>query len=161
MKTNPKKVTVDQQAIIQLTADLQRMRADFENYRKRVDTEKTIAKEAGRVSALAGILDIIDTIDRAVSHIPVELQDNPWAQGVAGLDRLLDKNLADLGIKKIVATPGTKFDPHFHEAVQFDEDSVGNSEVVAEELRPGYLLDEKPFRPAMVKVKRQEKGEKK
>lgn len=155
MKNNQKKLTEDQQAVINLTADLQRTRADFENYRKRVDAEKAVAKELGKVSTLTGILDIIDAIDRAINHIPNDLESNSWVQGVASLDRLLAKNLADLGVKKIIATEGTKFDPNFHEAVQFEEDSVGENEVVAEELRPGYLLDDKPLRPAMVKVKRQ------
>jgi len=57
-------------------------------------------------------------------------------------------------VTRIVATPGTPFDPELHQAVQFDEDAVGEHEVVEEELQAGYLLNGSPLRHAMVKVTR-------
>jgi len=149
-----KKDTQHEERIAELTADLQRTRADFENYRKRVDAEKTQAREAGRNAAIMKLLPVIDTIERATRHIPEDLADNKWAQGVAGLSRNLDKTLAGLGLEKIVAEPGTVFDPELHEAIQFDEDAEGEEEVIAEELQPGYLQDDKPLRHAMVRVTR-------
>jgi molecular chaperone GrpE len=141
-------------ALTELTMDLQRTRADFENYRKRVDSEKQAAREAGQASAILKLLPVIDNIERAIGHLPEDLADNAWAQSVAGLVKQLDKSLEGLNLKRIEATPGTPFDPEVHEAIQFDEDAEGDKEVIAEELQAGYTLGGLPIRHAMVKVTR-------
>lgn len=152
--TKSKKTDELEQQITALTADLQRTRADFENYRKRVEFEKTQAREAGRSAAIIKLLPTIDDIERAIAHQPKELADNKWAQGVAGLTKKLEKSLEQLNVKRIEAAPDTLFDPELHEAIQFDEDAEGKSEIVAAELQAGYLLDGRPIRHAMVKVTR-------
>lgn len=144
-----------EQQIGELTADLQRTRADFENYRKRVDLEKQSAREAGQAAAVLKLLPVIDNIERAVAHTPAELQENKWVQGIAGLVKNLEKSLENLNLQRIKAVPGTTFDPELHEAIQFDEDAEGEHEVIAEELQAGYLLGGRPIRHAMVKVTRQ------
>lgn len=141
--------------IEELTADLQRTRADFENYRKRVEMEKQSARNAGESMAIMKLLPVIDNIDRAVAHIPDDLADNKWAQGIAGLVKHLEKSLDNLNVKRIDAKPGTPFDPELHEAVQFEEEAEGEHEVIAEELQAGYTLNGQIMRPAMVKVTRQ------
>ncbi len=143
-----------EQQLGELTLDLQRTRADFENYRKRVDIEKQAAQSHGATKMVLKLLPVIDTIDRAIVHMPDELRDNQWAQGVAGLDKQLQKILDELHIERIDAAPGTVFDPALHQAVQMD-DAEGEREVIAEELQSGYLLDGKPVRHAMVRVTRQ------
>lgn len=149
-----KKPDANDEQIAELTRDLQRTRADFENYRKRVEAEKTSARNVGRSSAIEQLLPVIDDIDRALSHMPDELKDNTWANGVAGLEKKLQKALESLGLTRIDATEGVHFNPDLHEAVQFDEDGDGEHEVVAEELRAGYLLGDAVLRPAMVRVNR-------
>lgn len=144
-----------EQQLGELTIDLQRTRADFENYRKRVEQEKTAARTAGQASAIVKLLPVIDNIERAIAHQPAELADNKWAQSVAGLVKNLDKSLESLNLQRIVATPGTAFNPELHEAIQFDEEAEGDQEVIAEELQAGYLLSGQPIRHAMVKVTRQ------
>ncbi len=144
-----------EQQLGELTADLQRTRADFENYRKRVEQEKTAARSAGQAAAILKLLPVIDNIERAIAHTPAELQDNKWAQGIAGLVKNLEKALEGLNLKRIDAAPGTTFDPELHEAIQFDEDAEGQHEVIAEELQAGYLLGGQPIRHSMVKVTRQ------
>lgn len=143
-----------EEKLVDAIADLQRTRADFENYRNRVEAEKKSARDAGQMSAILKLLPVIDNIERAVSHMPADLSDNKWAQGVAGLAKNLDKSLSDLNLKRIDAKPGTPFNPELHEAIQFD-DSEGEHEVIAEELQSGYLLGETPIRHAMVKVTKQ------
>lgn len=140
--------------VAELTIDLQRTRADFENYRKRVESEKTAARDAGQAAAILRLLPVIDTIERAVTHIPADLADNKWAQGVAGLVRQLDKSLEGLNLRRIEASPGTVFNPELHEAIQFDDSAEGDKEVIAEELQAGYTMNGNPVRPAMVKVTR-------
>ncbi len=144
-----------EQQVAELTIDLQRTRADFENYRKRVEQENASARNAGQASAILKLLPVIDNIERAIAHLPEDLADNKWAQSVAGLVKNLDKSLDGLNVRRIVATPGTPFDPEVHEAIQFDEDAEGEHEVIAEELQAGYLLGGAPIRHAMVKVTRQ------
>lgn len=150
-KPTKKELELTQQ-LAELTADLQRTRADFENYRKRVDSEKQAARESGQASAILRLLPVIDNIERAIAYIPEDLQDNKWALSVAGLVKNLEKSLDSLNLKRIEAAPGTVFDPEVHEAIQFDEDAAGDQEVVAEELQAGYKLGDKVIRHAMVKV---------
>ncbi|MFZ3010141.1 MAG: nucleotide exchange factor GrpE [Candidatus Microsaccharimonas sp.] len=144
-----------EQQMGELTLDLQRTRADFENYRKRVDAEKQAARESGQASAILKLLPVIDNIERAIAYTPEELKDNSWVQSVAGLVRHLEKSLESLNLTRIEATPGTAFDPELHEAIQFDEDATGEKEVVAEELQAGYRLNGHVIRHAMVKVTKQ------
>lgn len=144
-----------QQQLGELTLDLQRTRADFENYRKRVEAEKQSAHQMGQAKSVMKLLPVIDTIERAIANVPEELKDNPWAKGVAGLNKQLDKQLKEIGLEKINAKPGTLFNPELHQAVQFDEAAEGEKEVIAEELRAGYTLDGVVIRDAMVKVTRQ------
>ena len=143
-----------EQQIGELTQDLQRTRADFENYRKRVEVEKEQAKQTGKTQAVMKLLPVIDNIDRAVAHLPAELQGNAWADGVVKLSKHLDKMVGDLSLERIAIIPGeTLFDPSLHEAIQMD-DAEGDTEVVAEELQTGWKLGDTVIRPAMVKVTR-------
>ena len=144
-----------QQQLGELTLDLQRTRADFENYRKRVEAEKQSAHSMGQVKSVMKLLPVIDTIERAIANVPEELQDNAWAKGVASLGKQLDKQLKEIGLEKINAKPGTLFNPELHQAIQFDESAEGDKEVIAEELRAGYILNGAVIRDAMVKVTRQ------
>lgn len=139
----------------ELTADLQRTRADFENYRKRAEGERLLARESGQASAILKLLPVIDNIERAIAYTPEELKDNKWVQGVAGLVKSLEKSLEHMDVKRIDAKPGTAFDPELHEAIQIDEDATGENEVIAEEMMAGYTLGGRPIRHAMVKVTRQ------
>lgn len=137
------------------TADLQRLQADFENYRKRAEEEKTRARELGASLSVMKLLPVIDTVERAVAHLPEDLHDHPWAKGVSGLVKQLDSALAGLSVARIDANPGTPFDPELHEAIQFDEEATGETEVISEQLQAGYLQDGRVLRHAMVKVTRQ------
>lgn len=143
-----------EQRIGELTLDLQRTRADFENFRKRVDIDRQQAMARGEAKSALKMLPVIDTIERAIVHIPEDIAEHPWVKGVAGLVKQLDKALADMGISRIEATPGTPFDPEVHQAIQMDEEAKGDQEVIAEELQAGYTLDGAPIRHAMVKVTR-------
>lgn len=137
----------------ELTTDLQRTRADFENYRKRIDVEKEHARSMGKAQAILKLLPVIDTIERAIAHMPEHLQDDKWAQGIAGLAKNLEKSLESLDLRRIDAKPGTLFDPELHEAIQMEE-SEGEQEVIAEELQSGYKLGNDVIRHSMVKVTR-------
>lgn len=143
-----------EQQVGELTLDLQRTRADFENYRKRVDADRAATYQHGQSAAVVKLLPVIDNIERAIAHMPPELADNKWAQGVTSLVKNIEKSLESMNVKRIEATPGTVFNPELHEAIQIDEDAEGDKEVVAEELQAGYTHAGVPIRHAMVKVTR-------
>jgi molecular chaperone GrpE len=151
-----KEIEYDQK-LGELTQDLQRTRADFENYVKRSETEKVMARESGQASTILKLLPVIDNIERAIAYTPAELKDNAWVQSVAGLVNNLEKSLESMDLKRIDAKPGTVFNPDLHEAILFDEaevDSPNGEEVIAEEMQPGYMLGGRPIRHSMVKVTR-------
>lgn len=149
-KTDP--VQDNQVLVAELTTDLQRIRADFENYHKRTEQEKEQARKNGSDAMLMKILPVIDTIDRAITHVPEDLEDNQWVKGIVSAKKSVDKVLNSLDVVRVDASPGTEFNAEVHEAIQFDEDSEGDTEVVAEELQSGYMHSGRPIRHAMVRV---------
>lgn len=128
--------------IAELTADLQRTRADFENFRKQVEIQKENEKKAARLATVYKLLPLIDDMDRAILNYP-ELE--PIA-------KTLEKTLGELNLTKIATDEGTEFNPDLHEAVMVEGD--GEKEIISETLRTGYLYDGEVLRAAMVKVKR-------
>jgi len=152
---NNKKDSELEQKLGELTQDLQRTRADFENYRKRSELDKISMYESGQANAILKLLPVIDNIERAIVHIPKELKNDVWVQGVASLIKNLEKSLDNMNLKRIDASPGVTFNPDLHEAIQFDEQAEGQHEVIAEEMQAGYTLGGRPIRHAMVKVTRQ------
>lgn len=147
-----KKAELEQQ-VGELTADIQRIQADFINYRTRAEEDKQRGIVAGKAAAILKLLPVIDNIDRAVGHIPAELADNPWAKGISSLGKSLDKSLDEMGVTRIAAV-GQPFDPNFHEAISAEGE--GTHEIVTEELRAGYMLEGQVIRHSMVKVTRQD-----
>ncbi|MDO4902485.1 MAG: nucleotide exchange factor GrpE [bacterium] len=137
----------------QLLSDLQRTRADFENFRKNVEIRVSNAQILGEKKAILNFLPILDDIERAIAHLPADLAENAWAQNVVKMATNLEKSLANAGVEKIDSSKGAPFNPDFHEAVQFDDDGEGE-EIVAEQLRAGYKLKGEVLRAAMVKVGR-------
>lgn len=138
--------------IEELTNDLIRTRADFENYRKRVESEKEQAKVVAKSAIISKLLPIIDDIELAISYAPEDLKDNPWVKGVNKLSLKLETSLSNLGIKAIDAKNDTIFDPKLHDAISMDDSSEGEEEIILEELRKGYLYNDAVIRPSMVKV---------
>ncbi|MBQ6147465.1 nucleotide exchange factor GrpE [Candidatus Saccharibacteria bacterium] len=125
-----------------LLSDLQRTRADFENYRKNVEKEKENFGKLIKFSTVEKVLPLLDDLDRAISAYPKELKP---------LEKNFAKALKNLELEKIETAPGTEFNPELHEAVLV-EPSDGEKEVIKETLRPGYFYQGEILRPAMVKV---------
>lgn len=128
----------------ELIADLQRTRADFENYRKQVELQRTQAMETARFATVSKILPLLDDIDRAIQAHPAEL--SPLAKS-------FEKILTELKLIKINSEPGVEFDPELHDAIAMDDEEAGERTVVTETLRSGYFYDGQVLRPAMVKAK--------
>ena len=127
--------------LIELTQDLQRTRADFENYRKQMDAQKAQAMSFAKLETVRKILPLLDDMDRAIASTP-ELKP---------LEKSLEKTLTELNLAKIPAAPGTDFNPAVHDAVSMEE-GTGTKEIVKAELRAGYTYEGEILRPAMVTV---------
>lgn len=129
--------------ITELTNDLQRTRADFENYRKQVEAQKQSAENAAKLATVYKVLPLLDDIDRAIATY----------QELAPLAKSLEKTLSELSLAKIDSAEGADFNPDLHDAISMD-DGDGAKEVISETLRPGYYYGKDVLRPAMVRVKR-------
>lgn len=128
--------------IVELTNDLQRTRADFENFRKQVDLQKENERNNAKLATVYKILPLLDDIDRAI---------NSYGE-LKPLEKSLEKSLKDLGLEKIDSSEGVEFNPDLCDAVMVEGE--GEKEIIAETLRPGYYYDNEVLRAAMVKVKR-------
>ena len=131
-----------------LLADLQRVQADFVNFKRSVDSQLAQAEQRGQLKVTVKFLDIIDDIERALSHVPENLQNNPWVQGLKKVYQGLLKKMTELKLNKIEAL-GADFNPELHEAVMRGDT---DSEKVTEVLKNGYTYEGVVVRHAMVKV---------
>ena len=150
----PKKTDEFEQQIGELTADLQRVRADFENYRKRVEGDLERAKETGERKAVTKILPILDLLDQVFVNMPDDLRETDYGKGIILTMTNVTKTCAELNLVAIPVKVGAEFNHDFMHAVQFDENSEGDKEVVAEVLQGGYAYNGEVLRPAMVRVVR-------
>jgi molecular chaperone GrpE len=139
-----------EQKIGELTEALQRERADATNQRRHHEVELQNARNHAKVSVVQEILPVIDNFERALAHVPKDLEGNDYIKGVQSVAKQFEKTLAELGVEKI-KTVGQPFDPELHEAVQMEEGD-GKQEMVSEELQSGYKLGDSVIRHAMVKV---------
>lgn len=144
-----------QKKIDELTEALQRERADAVNVRRRAEQQRTQLGEFYKAMVVRNLLPAMDNLDRALKHVPKDLDGNDYVKGVQGVVKQFEKVFSDLGVERI-KTVGEEFDPKYHEAVSM-EDSGGTVEVVCEELQPGYKLGDEIIRHAMVKVKMEKK----
>lgn len=129
----------------ELIGDLQRTRADFENFRKQVDLQREQAKNVAKYATVSKFLPLIDDMSRAIKAHPDLL---------SPIQKTLDKTLKSLNLSLIDSNVGTAFNPEYHNAISMD-DGEGEKEVIAEELIPGYLYEGQVLRAAMVRVKHQ------
>lgn len=140
MKKESKKVADEK--ITELTADLQRTRADFENYRKQTELQKENERRSVKFATVYKFLPLIDDIDRAISNY----------KELSPLAKTLEKTLKDLGLAKIDTSVDSEFNPDLCEAIMVEGD--GEKELISETLRSGYYYEGEVLRPAMVKVKK-------
>ncbi len=142
-----------QQQVDDLTEALKRERADAMNLRRRNDEERASMGPYYKSMVINELLPVIDNFERALKHVPKNLENNDYVKGVQGVVKQFEDTLKKLGVEKI-KTVGESFDPKLHEAVAMEEGD-GTKEVVSEELQSGYRLGEEIIRHAMVKVKMQ------
>ncbi|HMT19356.1 MAG TPA: nucleotide exchange factor GrpE [Candidatus Saccharibacteria bacterium] len=137
----------------QLNEALLRERADAMNVRKRADEERTKLAGFYKAHVVKELLPVIDNFERALKHLPTELEGNEYIKGIQGIVKQFEQTLSKIGVTRI-KTVGEHFDPMVHEAVTMEEGD-GEHEIVSEELQSGYMLGDEVVRHAMVRVKAQ------
>ena len=137
--------------IEELTDRLKRSMAEFDNFRKRTEKEKSVMYEIGAKDIIEKILPVVDNFERGLATIPDDAKGTPFADGMEKIYKQLIKTLDDLGVKPIEAV-GKEFDPSFHNAVMHVEDESLGENIVAAELQKGYMYRETVIRHSMVQV---------
>lgn len=152
--SNSKQVAEEfEQQIAELTEALQRERADVINVRRRHDEQMVNLKNVVKAGIVRDLLPVVDNFERALKHVPKDLEKNDYIKGVQGVVKQFETTLKEIGVHRI-KTVGEAFNPVLHEAVSMEE-GEGTSEVVSEELQAGYQLGDEIIRHAMVRVKMQ------
>ena len=146
-----KKKDKKDEKIEELTDRLTRQMAEFDNYRKRTDKEKSQMYEIGARDVIEKILPIVDNFERGLAAVPEDEKDNPFAEGMEKIYKQLMTTLDGIGVKPIEAV-GQEFNPDFHNAVMHVEDEELGENVVAEEFQKGYIYRDSVVRHSMVKV---------
>ena len=137
--------------IEELTDRLLRIMAEFVNYRKRTEKEKSAMFEIGARDIIEKILPVVDNFERGLAAVPEEDKGAPFAEGMEKIYKQLMKTLEDAGVKPIEAV-GQPFDPNFHNAVMhIDDESLGEN-TIAMELQKGYTYRDTVVRHSMVQV---------
>ena len=150
-KASEKKKDPKDEKIDELNDKLKRSMAEFDNYRKRTDKEKSAMYEIGAKDVIEKILPIVDNFERGLAAVPEEEKDSPFADGMEKIYKQFVKTLDDMGVKPIEAV-GKPFDPNFHNAVMHVEDENLGENVVAVELQKGYTYKDSIVRHSMVQV---------
>jgi molecular chaperone GrpE len=127
-----------------LTADLQRLQAEYANYRKRVERDRAVAHETAIGSVLTELLAILDDIDRAADH-------NELTGGFKAIADHMAAVTSRFGLEKF-GTEGELFDPQIHDALMHDTSSDVQAPTASKILQPGYKYKERILRPARVAV---------
>ena len=145
-----KKDKKDEQ-IEELTDKVKRQMAEFDNFRKRTEKEKSQMYDMGAKTIVEKILPVIDNFERGLAAVPEDNKEDAFVVGMDKIYRQMLTVLEEAGVKPIEAV-GAEFDPNFHNAVMHVEDETLGENVVAEELQKGYMYRDTVVRHSMVIV---------
>ena len=137
--------------IEELTDRLTRQMAEFDNFRKRTEKEKSQMYEIGAKDIIDKILPVVDNFERGLNGVKEEEKNDPFIQGMEMVYKQLMTTLEGVGVKPIEAV-GQEFNPDFHNAVMHVEDENFGENIVAEEFQKGYMYRDSVVRHSMVKV---------
>ena len=149
-KTDKKQEALKQK-VEELEDRVKRQMAEFENFRKRTEKEKTMMFETGAKSVIEKILPVVDNFERGLATVSEEEKDSPFAQGMEMIYKQLMTELENMQVKPIPAV-GEEFNPDFHNAVMQVESDEYESGIVAQELQKGYTYRDSVVRHSMVAV---------
>lgn len=144
-----KKKDKKEEKIEELTDQVKRQMAEFDNFRKRTEREKSQMFDLGAKSVIEKILPVIDNFERGLAQAPE--QEDPFVEGMEKIYKSMLQELESIGVKPIEAE-GKEFDPNLHNAVMHVEDDSVGENIVVQELQKGYTYHDSVVRHSMVKV---------
>ena len=150
-KRKDKKQDAMKEKVEELEDRVKRQMAEFDNFRKRTEKEKTAMFETGARSVIEKILPVVDNFERGLASVSEEAKDGALAQGMQMIYKQLMTELENLDVKPIPAV-GEEFNPEFHNAVMQTQSDEFESGVVAQELQKGYTYRDSVVRHSMVAV---------
>ena len=140
-----------EQQIEELTDRLKRNMAEFDNFRKRTEKEKSSMYVIGAKDIIEKILPVLDNFERGLAAVPEDEKGSSFAEGIEKIYKQFVKTLEDAGVESIEAV-GKQFDPNLHNAVMHVEDEEAGENIVVEEFMKGYMYKGSVVRHSMVKV---------
>ena len=146
-----KKKDKKDEKIEELTDKLTRQMAEFDNFRKRTEKEKSQMYEVGAKDIIEKILPVVDNFERGLGAVTEEEKENAFVQGMEKVYKQLMTTLEGIEVKPIEAV-GKEFDPNFHNAVMHVEDEEAGENIITEEFQKGYMYHDSVVRHSMVKV---------
>lgn len=146
-----KKQDALKEKIEELEDKVKRQMAEFDNFRKRTEKEKSAMFEMGAKNVIEKILPVVDNFERGLAAIPEEQKNDAFAEGMEMIYKQLISELEKMEVKPIPAV-GEEFDPNFHNAVMQVESEEYESGVIAQELQKGYTYRDSVVRHSMVAV---------
>lgn len=150
-KKKDKKQDAMKERVEELEDRVKRQMAEFDNFRKRTEKEKTAMFETGARSVIEKILPVVDNFERGLASVSEEEKDGALAQGMQMIYKQLMTELENLDVKPIPAV-GEEFNPEFHNAVMQTQSDEFESGVIAQELQKGYTYRDSVVRHSMVAV---------
>lgn len=150
-KFRDKKQDALKEKVEELEDRVKRQMAEFENFRKRTEKEKTAMFETGAKSVIEKILPVVDNFERGLAAIPEGDKGSPFAEGMEMIYKQLITELEKMDVKPIPAV-GEEFNPDFHNAVMQVESGEYESGIIAQELQKGYTYRDSVVRHSMVAV---------
>jgi molecular chaperone GrpE len=136
-------------------AGWQRARADYANLKRRSEEERADLSASASDRLLLRVLELADDFDLAVEHVPEDVRDTPWVDGIGAIDRKLRSLLEAEGVRPM-GTEGEAFDPHTQQAISYEDDTSVPDGTVTRVLQRGYTIRDRVLRPALVAVARNE-----
>lgn len=149
-KKNKKKDKKDEK-IEELTDQVKRQMAEFDNFRKRTEKEKLQMYEIGAKSIIEKVLPVVDNFERGLAAVPPDSQEDAFVDGMNKVYKQMMTMLEEIGVSPIEAV-GRQFDPNLHNAVMQTESGEYESGIVAQELQKGYMYRDSVVRHSMVAV---------
>ncbi len=137
--------------IEELTDKVKRQMAEFDNFRKRTEKEKSQMFETGAKNIIERILPVVDNFERGLAAVPEEHKEDPFVEGMEKIYKQMMTVLEEAGVT-VIETEGKEFDPNLHNAVMHIDDENFGENIIAEEFQKGYLYRDSVVRHSMVKV---------
>ena len=150
-KKKEKKKDKRDERIEELTDQVKRQMAEFDNFRKRTEKEKSQMYEIGAKSIVEKILPVVDNFERGLAAVPEDMKDNAFVDGMDKIYKQMMTVFEEMDVKPIEAV-GKEFDPEFHNAVMQVESGEYESGIIAQELQKGYMYRGAVVRHSMVAV---------